>query len=163
MSEGVIIAIISASAVVVAAIIGVVTWNKKSGKKPDITVNLPDSEIQKETLERIKQIEEKLANQGIEKTKEDLLKENKELRERLEKESVASVSPDLQANIDKLFGEFRYEETRKIIGDFMSNNDNIKQNDLAKLHYQKSLTFEAEINYLEAKEELENFLLALEK
>ena len=44
---------------------------------------------------------------------------------------------------------------RKSIDTFLEKHENIKQKDLAKLYYQKSLTYRAEINFQRAKEELE--------
>ncbi len=116
------------------------------------------NKMNKEILKRIKRIEEDLAKQGKTITEEELIKANKELKKKLKKEAVAIIPPELQTELDQLFTEYRYEEFRNKIDTFRKENENIKQKDLAELYYQKALTYEAEINYTNAKEEFETAL-----
>ena len=117
-----------------------------------------------EEVRGISEIQKRLEEMAIEQNRpiEELIQENKELKEKLRKESVASISQELQTEIDQFFSEFKYPEARNSIDIFLEEHENIRQKDLAKLHYQKSLTYEAEINYQKAKEELE-IAIALDK
>lgn len=84
---------------------------------------------------------------------------NEKAIEDSQKVPVADISEELQAEIDAYLSEYKYEEARQAIDEFLDNHE---QKDLARLHYQKSLTYEAEINYPKAKEELET-AIALDK
>ena len=120
----------------------------------------PDKKINN----KLDEIQKRLGEMAIKQNRpvEELLQENKELKEKLQKESVANISQELQTEIDQLFSEFKYSEARSSIDKFLQEHKNIKQKDLAKLHYQKSLIYEAEINYPKAKEEIET-AIALER
>ena len=113
---------------------------------------------------KLDEIQKRLEEMAIKQNRpiEDLLRENKELKEKLQKESIINISRELQTEIDQLFSEFKYFEARSSIDKFLQEHENIKQKDLAKLHYQKSLIYEAEINYPKAKEEIET-AIALER
>lgn len=112
-------------------------------------------EVEKAKKELLIAIQANAAKQGLNITVDELIQENKELREKLKKHTIVSINPKLQNKLDKLFAEFQYEEFRNTIDEFINENENIKQKELAKLYYQKALTYEAELNYSKSKEELE--------
>lgn len=123
---------------------------------PSDTTRIID-DIDKAKSEIIKEIQKSAVAQGLTKTNEELLKVIEELKAKLPK----GIDKKLEEKIEKLFDDLQFEGLRNLIDDFISNNE-IKQKDLAKLHFQKALAYEAEMSYPKAKEQLET-AIALNK
>jgi len=82
---------------------------------------------------------------------DSLIEEKKALEEKL---NSYSLNPNTQNKIDKAFLSLRFEEVREILNEYLQSTAHI-QEDRYKAHYQKALSYEQEIKYKEAKEEME--------
>ena len=57
--------------------------------------------------------------------------------------------------IDKAFKELRYDDVRDLLDNFLKENQD-KEEEIIRAHYQKALSYMQEIKYHEAKEEFEH-------
>lgn len=120
-------------------------------KLNEILKRLKQSEVRdKDFVERLDRIEQNSRKQGKDHTQEELLKEIEELKSKLPK----GIDEELEDKIENLFDELKFEEIRNLVDEFIEKNENIKQKDLAKLHLQKALTYNAENDYRSENKEL---------
>ncbi|MFK5975819.1 MAG: tetratricopeptide repeat protein [Sulfurovum sp.] len=82
---------------------------------------------------------------------ESLIEEKKALEQKL---NSYSLNPNTQSKIDKAFELLRFEEVREILDEYLQSTAHI-QEDRYKAHYQKALSYEQEIKYKKAKDEME--------
>ncbi|MBC8757305.1 hypothetical protein H2O64_21730 [Kordia sp. YSTF-M3] len=121
-------------------------------------------ETQKEYLEELTINSKDILNRidSISKSQnieiELLKKENKALLEKLNRLSISNTYPIFQERIEVLFKQYRYTDARKLLENFINENQFQDSENLSKLHYQISLTYFAERRFNESKKSIQNAL-----